>query len=138
ASSLCSAGFQRRFSLFFLLAVTAVLPVNLFAQEVTAAINGTVTDPSGATVANAKVTATEQDRGTVWPTTTNGNGFYNFPRLPIGTYQLKVESKGFQAQQQNGIALQLNQQARVDFQLKVGEMSETVTVSEAPPLLETQ
>lgn len=138
ASSLCSAGFLRRFSLFFLLAMAAVLPVNLFAQEVTAAINGTVTDPSGATVANAKVTATEQDRGTVWPTTTNGNGFYNFPRLPIGTYQLKVESKGFQAQQQNGIALQLNQQARVDFQLKVGEMSETVTVSEAPPLLETQ
>jgi hypothetical protein len=134
-----TAVFLQRLSLFLSsLVLVAFLAVSLSAQEVTAAINGTVTDPSGASVADAKVTATDQDRGTVWPTTTNGSGFYNFPRLPIGNYQVKVESKGFQAQQQNGIALQLNQQARIDFQLKVGEMSETVTVSEAPPLLETQ
>ncbi len=137
--SLRTAAFFQRLSLLLsVLALVVFLPASLPAQEVTAAINGTVTDPSGASVANAKVTATDQDRGTVWPTTTNSSGFYNFPRLPIGNYQVKVESKGFQTQQQNGITLQLNQQARIDFQLKVGEMSETVTVSEAPPLLETQ
>ena len=121
-----------------LFVLSSVVPANLPAQEVTASINGNVTDPSGASVAGAKVTATEQDRGTVWPTTTNGDGAYNFPRLPIGNYQVKVESHGFQAQQQSGIVLQLNQQARVNFELKVGEMSETVTVSEAPPLLQTE
>ncbi len=127
-----------RHLLFSLLILSSAVPAHLFAQEVTAAINGTVTDPSGGVVKGAKVTATDLDRGTVWPSTTNGDGAYAFPRLPIGTYSVKVESSGFQAQERPNIALQLNQKARLDFQLKVGQMSQTVTVSEAPPLLQTE
>ncbi len=138
AFSVRTAAFLQRLLVLGMFVIAVFMPIHLMAQEVTAAINGNVTDPSGAAVVGAKVTATDQDRGTVWPTTTNGDGFYNFPRLPIGNYQVKVESHGFQAEQRSGIVLQLNQQARANFELKVGEMSETVTVSEAPPLLQTE
>ncbi|MCU1258244.1 MAG: hypothetical protein JWO80_1129, partial [Bryobacterales bacterium] len=107
-------------------------------QEVTATINGIVTDPSGGAVVGAKVTAKDLDRGTVSQTTTNGDGFYTFPRLPIGRYELRVESPGFQAMVQSGILLQLNQNARIDFQLKVGNVSETLEVTAGAPVLQTQ
>jgi Carboxypeptidase regulatory-like domain len=134
-----AVSFRRLLALAFgVFLLGLVTPVPSLAQEVTAAINGTVTDPSGAAIAGAKVTATDQERGTAWPTVTNGDGFYNFPRLPIGTYTLKVENQGFQSAQRSDIALQLNQRANIDFQMKVGQMSETVTVTEAPPLLQTE
>ena len=72
----------------------------VWAQEVTASITGKVTDPSGGAVANAKVTATDTERGTVWPAVTNSEGIYTLPRVPVGTYTVKVESPGFQAAQQ--------------------------------------
>ena len=56
----------------------------LQSQEVTAAINGQVTDPSGAAVSGAKVTVKDLDRGTVFPTTTDSSGRYNLPRVPVG------------------------------------------------------
>src|SRR3954463_12239347 len=87
------------------------------AQEVTATITGTITDPSGASVAGAKVTAKDLDRGTDWPTTTNGDGFYKLPRLPIGRYEVRVEQQGFQKSVQSPVELQLNQAARLDFEL---------------------
>jgi hypothetical protein len=107
-------------------------------QEVTAAINGVVTDPSGAAVVGAKVTAKDLDRGTVWPATTNGDGFYSLPRLPIGRYEVRVENPGFQTAVQSPVELQLNQTAKIDFQLKVGNVSETVEVTSAAPLLQTE
>jgi hypothetical protein len=55
-----------------------------FAQEVTATINGIVTDPAGRIVANADVRAQDLDRGTIWPTRTNASGFYTITRLPVG------------------------------------------------------
>jgi len=112
--------------------------VPLAAQQVTASITGQVTDPSGAAVAGATVTAKDQDRGTVWPTTTNENGYYNLPRLPIGRYDIRVESAGFQQSVHPVISLEMNQVARIDFTMKIGEVTETVEVSEAPPLLQTQ
>ena len=102
-----------------------------------AAITGKVTDPSGAAVPEAKVTATDIERGTTWATTTNGDGVFDLPRVPIGTYNVKVERAGFQAAQQAGMTLVLNQVARLDFQLKVGDVSTSVMVAEAPPLLQT-
>src|SRR5207247_4497235 len=89
-------------------------------QEVTASITGRVTDPSGASVPNATVTATDTLRSTAWPTRTNSEGFYSLPRLPVSTYNLKVEGQGFQTAVENSILLQLNQTARIDFQLKIG------------------
>jgi hypothetical protein len=108
------------------------------AQEVTAVINGAVTDPSGAAVAGAKVTAKDLDRGTPWPTTTNGDGFYSFSRLPIGRYEVRVEAPGFEAAVKSPVELQLNQTAKIDFPLTVGNVNQTVEVTSAAPILQTE
>ena len=71
------------------------------AQEVSAGITGRVTDPSGSAIVGATVTAKDLDRGTDWPTTTNEDGIYAFPRIPVGRYQLKVEAKGFKTNVQS-------------------------------------
>ncbi|HYM78478.1 MAG TPA: carboxypeptidase regulatory-like domain-containing protein [Candidatus Dormibacteraeota bacterium] len=112
--------------------------VPAWSQEVTAAIVGTVTDPSGAPIAGATVTATDTERGTVWTATTNDTGAYNLLRLPVGSYTVKVASQGFQSAQHAAFTLVLNQTARVDVQLKVGKISETVEVTGAAPVLQTQ
>ncbi|MBZ5565611.1 MAG: carboxypeptidase regulatory-like domain-containing protein [Acidobacteriia bacterium] len=109
----------------------------LHAQEVTAAITGQVTDPTGAAVAGAAVTATDTVRGTMWPTETNAGGFYNLPRLPIGTYNLKVEAKGFQTYLQTDIDLPLNYTARINPQLRLGAVTQTVEVTGQAPQLHT-
>jgi Carboxypeptidase regulatory-like domain/TonB-dependent Receptor Plug Domain len=128
-------------SKFLITAITVGLIIlggrALRAQEVTGGITGTVTDPSHAVVPNAKVTATDVARGTVWPTTTNSVGVYNFPRLPAGTYRVKVSAKGFATSTKPAFGLQMNQVARVDFQLQVGTTTQTVVVTGTPPLLQT-
>ena len=107
-------------------------------QEVTANIVGRVTDPSGAPIKDAAVVATDVDRGTVWNAETNGAGAYNLLRLPIGNYTVKVTAPGFQTVSHAPFTLVLNQTAGIDVQMKVGRASETVEVSGAAPILQTQ
>jgi Carboxypeptidase regulatory-like domain/TonB dependent receptor len=135
-----SLGFCLRQAFFclVLLCLLALGRVSVHAQEVTAAINGIVTDPSGAAVGGAKVTAKDLDRGTPWPTTTNSDGFYSFPRLPIGRYEIRLEATGFQAAVKSPVELQLNQTAKVDIPLQVGNVSETIEVTSAAPILQTE
>ena len=66
------------------------------AQEVTATITGTATDPSGAAVAGAKVTAKSVERGITFSAVTNESGLYRIGQLPVGSYELRVEKDGFQ------------------------------------------
>ena len=106
-------------------------------QEVTAAITGTVTDPSGAPIVGAAVTARDVARDTTYPTETNGDGFYYLAQLPVGKYELRVEAKGFQTALRPAFELVLNQTARVDVQMTVGSVTETMQVSGAAPLLQT-
>ncbi len=112
--------------------------VSASAQQATGAINGAVKDPTGAALANATVTATDSDRGVALKTQTNNEGFYNFPRLPIGNYQVRAEANGFQAAVRNGLVLKLNQTVTVDFAMVLGQVSQTLEVTEAVPLLQTQ
>jgi Carboxypeptidase regulatory-like domain len=123
-----------------LLAVVAVFEIATpaTAQEVTAAIVGSVTDPSGAPIKGASVKATDADRGTVWSAQTNESGAYNLPRLPIGTYGVKITSPGFQTTEWPPFTLVLNQTARIDAHMNVGKVTETVEVSSAAPILQTQ
>src|ERR1700730_9186701 len=107
-------------------------------QEVTAGIVGTITDPSGAPIKGATVTASDTERGTVWTAETNDTGTYNLIRLPVGTYKVKVSAPGFQTAVQAPFALTLNQNARVDVAMKVGKISETVEVSGSAPVLKTE
>jgi hypothetical protein len=118
---------------FAALLCLGVAPV--FAQEVSAGITGRVTDPSGGAIVGAAVTATDQQRGTEWPTTTNQDGIYAFPRIPIGTYQVKVEAKGFKMFMQPNVTLEVNQRARIDVVMQVGAVTESVTVTAEGALL---
>ena len=65
-------------------------------------------------------------------------GTITFPKMPVGSYNVKVENQGFQTSQQSNITLQLNQVARLDFQLQVGNISQSIEVNAAPPLLQTE
>jgi hypothetical protein len=106
-------------------------------QQAAGSITGTVTDASGAALPNAKVTARDVDRGTTWVTRTDSAGVYEFPEITVGNIEVKVEASGFSAQVHPAFTLILNQVARIDFQMKVGEMNTTVEVTTAPPLLQT-
>ena len=108
-----------------------------FGQDISSKITGTVTDASGAVISNAAVTATETSRGTVYPTQSNSAGVYYLSPLPIGDYVLKVTASGFASVQHPSFSLAMNQTARVDVVMNVGQASQTVEVSSAPPLLQT-
>jgi hypothetical protein len=120
---------------FLSLCLTATKPAG--GQEVTATITGTVVDPTRAVIAGAAVDATDTERGTVYSVRTNGDGVFNLPRVPIGSYELKVEAPGFESDIYHSLTLVLNQTARVDFQLKLGPATETIDVTSAAPLLHT-
>jgi hypothetical protein len=95
-------------------------------------------DPAGSAVANATVTVTDVDRGTTWVTKTSESGLYEFPQIPVGHVTVKVEAAGFRTEERASFSLILNQVAQMNFQMKVGNVSELVTVTSAPPLLQTQ
>jgi hypothetical protein len=120
------------------IAVALLTAQGAWAQQATGAITGTVHDPSGAVVAGATVTVMDKDRGTSLKTQTNTDGVYNFPRLPVGNYEIRAEANGFQSSVRNGVALDLNQTATIDFAMVIGQASQTVQVTEAPALLQTQ
>jgi hypothetical protein len=113
-------------------------PTRAAAQEVTATINGTITDPTGRVVENAEVTATDLERGTVWPAKTNSQGYFNLSRLPVGRYSVRVSAPGFRAALETTPDLQLNQIAVVNVQLVVGQNNDTVQVTSEAPLLQTE
>src|SRR5581483_5433406 len=106
-------------------------------QQITAAITGNVVDASGAALTGATVTVTDTDRGTVYVTKTNDSGIFNFTQVPIGTYDVKVEASGFQTAVQSHITLVLNQTARLNFQMSVGAVTNTVQVTSEAPVLQS-
>ncbi len=107
------------------------------AQQAGGSITGLVTDATGAAVPNATVTVREVEQNTTYATKTTSAGLYNFPAIPAGSVEVKVEAQGFDVQVRSAFSLTLNQVAQVNFQLKVGQVSQSVTVSGAPPLLQT-
>jgi hypothetical protein len=119
-----------------LLATITTTPV--IAQEVSAGVTGRITDPTGAAIVGATVTATEVDRRTAWPTETTVEGVYALPRIPAGTYEITVEARGFRTAVRPGIRLEINQRARLDIQMELGAVTETVEITGAPPLLQTE
>jgi hypothetical protein len=121
-----------------IVAMLAVLAQYAFAQEATAAITGKISDPSGAAVAGATVTAKDADRGTITQVKTNTEGVYNLPRLPVGRYELRVEATGFQTAVHPAFTLDLNQTAKIDMAMTIGQVSSQVEVTLAAPVLQTQ
>jgi hypothetical protein len=101
-------------------------------------ISGIVRDPQGAAVPNAEVTIKEETTGTSRTATTNGDGFYSVPSVPVGRYTISVAPQGFKTTVSSGVEVHVNEKVVVDLNLQVGNVSETVTItSEAAPV-ETQ
>jgi hypothetical protein len=107
------------------------------AQAVYGSIIGTVTDPSGAAVANAKVTVTSQTKNTSVDTTTNESGNYSVTHLIPDTYSIRVEGQGFKVLQFKDIIVNADSAANVDGQFQVGSASEQVEVTAEAPQLKT-
>jgi len=120
----------------FALVVMGFAPA-LLGQAVTGTLLGTVNDATGATVAGAKVTATETSTGAIHESSTNESGNYSFPNLQPGNYTVSAEAKGFKKLSRANIDLLSNTSTRVDLDLQTGNVSETVVVTTAPPLLQT-
>ena len=115
----------------------ALLTSAAYSQQIFGSIYGTVTDASGEAVANAKVTITDVGKGTSSEVTTNESGNYNKGQLIPGSYQVKIEVAGFNSVQSNNITVSVDQSARFDAALKVGNLTEKVEVTAAAPLLQT-
>jgi hypothetical protein len=103
----------------------------------TAALNGTVTDPAGAAVPNAKVLAKNQATGIESSTETDSAGAYLFPSLPIGIYRIEVTGSGFQTAIITDLRLDVATAATQNIQLRVGEVTEHVTITAETALVET-
>ncbi|MFZ0313228.1 MAG: carboxypeptidase regulatory-like domain-containing protein [Candidatus Korobacteraceae bacterium] len=119
--------------LVFLLAIVSI---NLWAG-VDGTIAGTVKDSSGAVVRNAMVKAANVNTGVQQQVTTNDVGFYSFPNLPVGHYDISIKKAGFKLYRRAGIAIDANSSEVVDVALEVGETTEAITVNEAAVHAET-
>jgi Carboxypeptidase regulatory-like domain len=108
------------------------------AQVDTGSFVGTVKDTSGALLPNVTVTATNMDTGIPTAIKTDANGNYVITPLHIGRYSITVESTGFRKEIRNDIVLDVQQSIKLDFTLQVGSVSETMEVSGAAPLLDTE
>jgi hypothetical protein len=108
------------------------------AQEITGSFVGTVRDPSGLPIPGAKVTITDAEKKIVVRTlTTNEQGQFSAPLLPVGTYDIAAEAQSFKKQVATGVNLHLNQRRGVDFTLELGNISDTVTVTAAAITIES-
>lgn len=119
-------------------AVLLVLALPSRAQEVTASITGQVTDPSGAAIVGAKITVTDTQRGTQYTSQTNSDGRYQISNILVGTYKVKAENPGFESATVSNLTLELNQVAKIDFPMQMGNVATTVEVTSTAPLLQTQ
>jgi len=110
----------------------------LFAQGITGSITGTVSDATGAVVSGANVTVTQVDTNATHVVTTSDSGNYTVTQLPPGRYSVRVEKAGFQSFIQKDITLSIDQVAQVNAQLGVGSQEQTIEVTSAEPVIQTE
>ena len=119
------------------LAAIGWLAFTAYGQAVNATLLGTITDSTGAAVANAKVVVTELTTNLAHTGQTNESGNFTFPELPPGPYSVAVEVAGFRRETRTGVELIVNTSTRVDFQLRPGDVTESIDVTAAAPILQT-
>lgn len=125
----------QRFVVFSLAGALACQPAA--AQESRATLIGIVSDPLGALVSGAKVTATNVDTGASAGSVTNHSGAYEIPYLLPGPYRLTVEMAGFKKTVRDGVELRVNDRVPIDFTLELGDVAESVQVTAEAPLIES-
>lgn len=120
---------------------SALLTVIVFAapllSQTTATVTGTVLDPSGSLLTNARITVRSAETGASRATQSQSTGRYAFPDLPVGTYDVRAAAKGFQTSVRKGVRVNVGEAAQVDFQLQVGGIEQEVTVTGEVPLVDT-
>ncbi|MBV9084281.1 MAG: carboxypeptidase regulatory-like domain-containing protein, partial [Acidobacteriaceae bacterium] len=114
-----------------------LVKASTYAQAVNGTVVGTITDETRAVVPEAQVTITEANTNVSRAATTDANGYYSFPNLPPGSYNVKVARQGFAAAQRTGVPLEVNTTVRVDLQVRPGEVNQTINVESTLPLLQT-
>jgi hypothetical protein len=119
-----------------LLIQVAVLPHNLYGQTWNSHLEGMVLDPSGAAVPAASLKLRNPATGLVRRTETGANGFYSFPLLPVGNYELETAKAGFVSKVIRPLALQVGETARVDIRLEIAHERSEIQVDARPPLVE--
>ena len=129
--------FTARSAALVLLLTTWLFSPSASAQVDAGAVRGTVTDPTGAVVPNAKVALTNEATGLNMSTVTAGDGTFTFGPVKIGSYAVSVEAPGFSKATMH-ITINVQEQARADFRLVTGGVTQTVDVKATPPQLQTQ
>jgi Carboxypeptidase regulatory-like domain len=118
--------------------ILIVLSVFGFAQAGTSSITGNVSDATGSALPGVGISAINQDTGARLETVSNETGAYRFATLPPGPYRVEAELPGFNRLTRGPVTLSVSQTLALDLQLQVGQVNETVNVTEAAPLLESQ
>jgi hypothetical protein len=118
--------------------VMIALSLNADAQSITGSIVGTVSDPSGAALPNAKITATEESSNISTEVQSDGHGAYVFASLRPGTYRVEAEASGFRKLVNTGIEVRVNDRLEINLTMVLGSRTESVEVTTATPLIETQ
>ena len=101
----------------------------LWSQTATSLVQGTVTDPSGAPVPSVQVTATLANTDTTYTTVTNSDGNYVLPNIRPGEYRITFEASSFKRLERSGVVIEVNQRARLDSTLQVGQVKDSVSVA---------
>jgi hypothetical protein len=114
-----------------------ILGPSLFAQVDQGSVTGVVTDPSGAVIPNARVTLRNTDIGLTLETVTSTSGQYTFSPVRIGHYSVTASAQGFSSTTQENLQVNVQERLQANIQLQLGAATETVTVTEAPPQLQT-
>jgi hypothetical protein len=125
-------------ALLLMIGFAVAFTTSVRGQTTTGSIFGTVSDPTGAVIPDARVKVLNVQTGIAQETLTNGSGNYVFPSLASGDYTVAVMAKGFSTETESGIHLDVNQNANASLQLKPGSENETVTVAAATTLVETR
>jgi hypothetical protein len=110
----------------------------LWSQSDHGTITGTVSDPSGAVIASVDVVATQVSTGVQFKAVSSGHGFYSLLELPVGVYNVMFTKEGFEGVERAGIVMSAQHTIEVNAALHVGSVTQTVTVTEAAPVLEMQ
>ena len=129
-----SMRFHRVLAMFFLTGSASCL----IGQTLDTGILGVITDPTGALVAGASVAITQNETGVKRETQTAADGKYEVRYLVPGEYTVELRAQGFRTARANNIVVQINQQVRLDFTLQLGDVQETVEITAAAPLLNTE
>lgn len=120
-----------------LVGIVVLASAAMYAQTSTGSLSGSVTDPNGAVVPGAKVTATSTTTGGKLEMMTTDAGLYVFPAVPVSTYNITVEKTGFKKLNRTNIEIRIAQRQDLDLRLEVGDVQQTVEVTADAPLLET-